>query len=118
MFAAVSGNAGSAIGTLLRAGRTRAASGMAGQTVAITGASGMVGTALTEYLTAREARVLRVVRRAPSSDDELQWSPKEGKIDEQRLAEADAVVRGVLPQPSGLSAPGMRNPRDARTIRA
>lgn len=53
----------------------------------------MVGTAVTEFLAASDARVLRVVRKTPASAEELEWSPRDGVIDEERLAEADAVVR-------------------------
>jgi uncharacterized protein (TIGR01777 family) len=45
-------------------------------TVAITGASGLVGTALAAFLSTGGHRVIRLVRRAPLSPDERQWSPE------------------------------------------
>jgi len=63
------------------------------RTVAITGSSGMVGSALRHFLTSGGHRVLRVVRhREELADDALLWRPREGEIDVTRLAEADAVI--------------------------
>ena len=62
-------------------------------TVAITGASGMVGTNLRHFLTTGGHRVLALVRRHDQvGDDALHWNPDTGEIDATRLAEADAVV--------------------------
>lgn len=60
--------------------------------VAITGASGMVGTALTESLVGSGHRVLKLVRRAPVAADEAQWSPADHEIDLARLDGLDAIV--------------------------
>ena len=60
--------------------------------VAITGSSGFIGTALTSALTDAGHRVRRVVRRAPSGTDEVQWDPEAGTIDAAGLAGVDAVV--------------------------
>jgi hypothetical protein len=43
--------------------------------VAITGASGLIGTALTASLRASGHQVIRLVRRTPDSADEVAWSP-------------------------------------------
>ncbi len=59
--------------------------------IAVTGASGTIGTALTEALAARGDRVLRVVRRPPGTD-EIAWDPAEGTIDRAGLEGLDAVV--------------------------
>lgn len=60
--------------------------------VAITGSSGLIGSALRRALTDRGDRVVRVVRRAPSSPDEVEWDPSAGTIDATALDDVDAVV--------------------------
>lgn len=69
------------------------------RTVAITGSSGMVGTALTDALITRGDRVLRLVRREPTPADELpepisevQWAPGESDLDPAALDGVDTVV--------------------------
>jgi uncharacterized protein len=44
-------------------------------TVAITGSSGLVGSALAALLTSGGHRVIRLVRRAPADDGERRWDP-------------------------------------------
>ncbi|HKJ03354.1 MAG TPA: TIGR01777 family oxidoreductase, partial [Longimicrobiales bacterium] len=62
-------------------------------TVAVTGASGMVGTNLRHFLTTGGHRVLALVRhRDQLGADAAYWNPDTGEIDAARLAEADAVV--------------------------
>lgn len=62
-------------------------------TVAITGSSGMIGSALRHFLTTGGHRVLRMVRdRDEVGEDALYWNAREGEIDVDRLEEADAVV--------------------------
>jgi len=60
--------------------------------VAITGASGLIGTALVPFLTAGGHEVLRLVRRKPGTKDEARWDPERGDIDRAALAGLDAVV--------------------------
>jgi uncharacterized protein (TIGR01777 family) len=60
--------------------------------IAIAGSSGLIGTALTYALRAADHRVLRIVRRAPSSPDELFWNPDTGEFDAGALEGVDAVV--------------------------
>ncbi len=60
--------------------------------VAITGSSGFIGTALVAALTGAGHRVRRVVRRAPSGDDEVRWDPGAGTIDAAGLAGVGAIV--------------------------
>jgi uncharacterized protein (TIGR01777 family) len=64
--------------------------------VAITGASGLLGTALQSSLRADGHRVLRYVRRreAAEAEDALYWNPDEGEIDAEGMgaAEVDVVV--------------------------
>jgi len=59
--------------------------------VAITGASGLIGTALTEALQAGGHEPIAVVRRTPSSG-EIGWDPAAGTMDPTDLSGVDAVV--------------------------
>lgn len=59
----------------------------------VTGASGLVGSALTEHLTRQGHRVDRLVRRpAAPGAKEIGWDPAKGTIDREALEGADAVV--------------------------
>ena len=60
-------------------------------TVAVTGASGLLGRALVPFLTAGGHRVLRLVRRAPGPG-EIGWDPSTGTIDAAALEGVDVVV--------------------------
>jgi uncharacterized protein len=60
-------------------------------TVAITGASGLVGRSLAAFLTTGGHRVLRIGRRAERPDD-IRWDVHSGRIDAERLEGCDAVV--------------------------
>lgn len=64
---------------------------MTSRTIAITGASGLIGTALAQRLESRGDRVVRFVR-GRSSDDGIAWDPAAGSIDAERLRGVDAVV--------------------------
>ncbi|UYP19105.1 TIGR01777 family oxidoreductase [Rhodococcus sp. Z13] len=59
-------------------------------TVAVTGSSGLVGTALTAFLSTGDYRVIRLVRHEPRSDDERRWDPDDPAPD--LLEGVDAVV--------------------------
>jgi len=59
-------------------------------TVAMTGSSGLVGSALTALLTTGGHRVIRLVRHPARNADERTWRPQEP--DPQLLDGADAVV--------------------------
>lgn len=59
-------------------------------TVAITGSSGLVGTALAAFLSTGGHRVIRLVRGQPANVDERQWDPQHPAAD--LLEGADAVV--------------------------
>ena len=59
-------------------------------TIAMTGASGLVGTALRSLLTTGGHRVISLVRRAPDSPDERRWNPADPADD--LFAGVDAVV--------------------------
>ena len=60
--------------------------------IAITGSSGLIGTALATSLEHDGHRVVRVVRRDPSGPDEIAWDPDAGRLDPTDLAGLDAVV--------------------------
>lgn len=60
--------------------------------VAVTGASGLIGSALVESLRASGHDVLRLVRRPAAAADEVTWDPAAGTVDLERLAGTDAVV--------------------------
>ncbi|PID96272.1 MAG: TIGR01777 family protein [Actinomycetales bacterium] len=62
------------------------------RTVAVTGASGLIGKALVDYLEARGDTVVRFVRRLPAGPEERQWTPRPGGLDPATLADVDAVV--------------------------
>lgn len=59
--------------------------------VAVTGSSGLVGTALRARLESSGHTVVPVVRRAASAG-EIAWDPPAGTIDAEALAAVDAVV--------------------------
>ena len=59
----------------------------------ITGASGLVGSALAPLLTTGGHQVKRLVRRKdPQRSDEILWDPASGKLDAAALEGFDAVV--------------------------
>lgn len=60
--------------------------------VAVAGASGLIGTALTRSLTEDGHEVVRLVRRAPRTKDEVRWAPEQGRVDTAGLAGCTAVV--------------------------
>ena len=62
------------------------------QRIAITGASGLIGSALVGHLKSEGHTVQRLVRRATVSPDEIQWDPITGYIDIEALRGVDAVI--------------------------
>jgi len=60
--------------------------------VAISGASGFIGTALTASLRGDGHRVLRLTRGGVTSGDTVGWDPDAGRIDAPALEGLDAVV--------------------------
>jgi uncharacterized protein (TIGR01777 family) len=62
------------------------------QRIAITGASGLIGSALVGYLKSQGHTVQRLVRRAAVSSEEITWDPIAGTMDMEALAGVDAVI--------------------------
>ena len=60
--------------------------------VAVTGASGLIGTALVPHLRSVGHEVVRLVRRPATAPDEVTWDPTAGTVDLERLAGTDAVI--------------------------
>lgn len=61
--------------------------------IAISGASGLIGSELATSLRASGNRVLRLVRHAPSTGaDETKWDPAAGTVDSASLEGVDAIV--------------------------
>lgn len=68
----------------------RSASDRPRLTVAVTGASGLVGSALSAFLSTGGHTVIRLVRRDPTTPGERTWDPD--ALDPAALAGVDAVV--------------------------
>ncbi|MET9000316.1 TIGR01777 family oxidoreductase [Amycolatopsis sp. NPDC004169] len=79
-------------------------------TVAVTGARGLVGTALTAMLTTGGHRVVRLVRRPAETADERTWQPDDPAAD--LLTGVDAVVHLA-----GASVAGRFDERHRRAVR-
>ncbi len=62
------------------------------QRIAITGASGMIGSALVGHLKSEGHTVQRLVRRKTVSADEIFWDPIKGEVDLAPLEGVDAVI--------------------------
>jgi uncharacterized protein len=62
------------------------------QRVAITGASGTIGGALSAFLTRRGDEVVHLVRRPAHTAAEIEWHPTRHLLDPAALAGLDAVV--------------------------
>jgi uncharacterized protein (TIGR01777 family) len=60
--------------------------------VLVTGAHGLIGTALIPRLRADGHRVVRLVRGDPEGSDDVRWDPAAGTIDAAGLEGVDAVV--------------------------
>ena len=82
-------------------------------TVAITGSSGLVGSALTAFLSSGGHRIVLLVRRPPAGPHERQWNPADPHPD--LLAGVDAVVHLAGASIAGRFTEGHRTAiRDSR----
>lgn len=62
------------------------------QRIAITGASGLIGSALVGKLKSEGYTVQKLVRRPAINSEEITWDPKNQTIDLEALAGVDAVI--------------------------
>jgi len=62
------------------------------QRIAISGSSGLIGSALVGHLKSEGHTVQRLVRRTPIAPDEVQWDPQTGYVDLSALEGVDAVI--------------------------
>jgi uncharacterized protein (TIGR01777 family) len=61
--------------------------------ILVTGSTGLVGSALVDFLAEQGHEVRKLVRTEPTSaEDEIHWSPDTGSIDKAGLEGLDAVV--------------------------
>jgi uncharacterized protein (TIGR01777 family) len=74
----------------LAAHRDAATAGAGQLVIAITGSSGLVGTALAAFLSTGGHRVIRLVRGAPANENERRWEPDNPAPD--LLSGVDALV--------------------------
>jgi len=65
---------------------------MSGQRVVITGASGLIGSALSAFLGGRGDEVVHLVRRAAQTRGEVRWDPASRHLDPEVLDGVDTVV--------------------------
>ena len=62
------------------------------QRIAITGASGLIGSSLVGHLKSEGHTVQRLVRRKASAPDEISWDPTAGTVDLNALEGVNAVI--------------------------
>lgn len=99
----------------LAAARTAAEFGAGPLTVAVTGASGLVGSALTAFLTTCGHRVVRLVRHEARSGDERSWRTHDPAPD--LLDGVDAVVHLAGASIAGRFTPDHKHRlRDSRVV--
>ena len=60
--------------------------------VVVSGATGLIGSALVPHLRSVGHEVIRLVRRTPASADEAGWDPAAGSVDLAAIGGVDAVV--------------------------
>ncbi|MCT2593244.1 TIGR01777 family oxidoreductase [Streptomyces sp. N2-109] len=65
---------------------------MCGMRIAVTGSTGLIGTALVSSLRNDGHEVVRLVRRAARAGDEVEWHPKRQYVDTSGLVGCEAVV--------------------------
>ncbi len=60
--------------------------------VVVSGASGLIGTALRQRLVTSGHEVVQLVRRTPTDDSQVRWDPDAGELDVDALGDVDAAV--------------------------
>ncbi len=94
----------------LAAHRLAADNGLTASTIAVTGSSGLVGSALSAFLSTGGHRVIRLVRGPARGSDERSWRPDDP--DPQLLDGVDAVIHLA-----GASIAGRFTDKHRRAIR-
>ena len=61
-------------------------------TIAVSGASGLIGQQLTAFLTTGGHTVRRLVRSRPVAEDAIYWNPRAKAIEAEKLEGVDAVI--------------------------
>lgn len=61
-------------------------------TLAVSGASGVIGSALVPWLRSQGHRVLTLVRRTASGADEISWDPGRGTLESEKLQGCDVLI--------------------------
>lgn len=61
-------------------------------TIVVSGASGLIGTALVAALRADGQQVIELVRREPSGPDQVRWDPAAGHLDPAVVSGVDGIV--------------------------
>jgi uncharacterized protein (TIGR01777 family) len=84
--------------------------------VLLAGSSGFLGSHLADALSADGHDVTRLVRRAPTSSDELRWDPYNGRLDQSAVDAADVVINLAGSPTAGNphSATWAKNLRESR----
>ena len=77
-------------------------------TVAIAGASGLIGSHLADYLTTAGHRVIRLVRNSGAGPDEIPWDPATGALYHGALEGVDAIVNLAGVNLFGVWTPGRK----------
>jgi uncharacterized protein (TIGR01777 family) len=82
--------------------------------IALTGGSGLLGSALVPVLRQDGHDILRLIRGAAAAVDQVSWDPEHGKLDPATLQDVDAVINL-----SGAPVAGHRwSPRQKQLIRS
>ena len=76
--------------------------------LAIAGASGLIGSHLTDYLTTAGHRVVRLVRNKEAGPDEISWDPSTGALYHGALEGIDAIVNLAAVSLFGVWTPGRK----------
>ena len=71
-------------------------------TIAVSGASGFVGSQLVPFLTTGGHTVKRLVRSRPVGKEEILWNPKSGEVEAEKLEGLDAVIHLAAENVFGL----------------
>ena len=74
--------------------------------IALSGASGLIGSALVPELEGAGHEVVRLVRRSPGGSREIEWDPASGWLDANALAGVEASTSRVV----ATQIPTLRGP--------